>query len=89
MEIRYQFRRPAREGFAARQTIPGFPLGAVRLDCIMIERKRGLELREDQFRHGLVGRKNVVVLEVLDKAAAARCARFRAWGGEKQGFHSE
>ena len=31
----------------------------------------------------------MVVLEVLDKAAAARCARFRAWGGEKQGFHSE
>ena len=55
----------------------------------MIERKRGSELRGDEFRHGLVGRENVVVLEFLDKAAAARCARFRAWGGEKQGFHSE
>ena len=31
----------------------------------------------------------MVVLEFLDKAAAARCTRFRAWGGENQGFHSE
>ena len=55
----------------------------------MIERKRGLELRGDESRHGLVGRERVGVLEFLDKATAARCARFRAWGGEKQGFHSE
>ena len=55
----------------------------------MIERKREPELRGDEFRHGLVGRENVVVLEVLDEVAAARCTRFRAWGGEKQGFHSE
>lgn len=66
LEICYYFRCPAGEGLAAGQTVPNFPLGAVRLDGIIGEGKRGLELRGEELRYGLVSRENTIVPKLLD-----------------------
>jgi len=69
LEIRHYFRCPAREGLATRQTVPDFPLGAVRLDRVISEGKGGLELCGKEVRYGLVGRESAVVLEFLDQGS--------------------
>ena len=49
-----------------------FPSALLGSTVIISERKRGLELRGDKFRCGLVGRENMVVLEFLDKGGSCK-----------------
>ena len=90
LEIFYYFQCPARKGLAAGQTVPDFSLGAVRLDGVISEGKRGLELGGDEFRYGSVGRESAIMSESLDQGGGGEVSEIQKLQlVKKTGFPSE